>query len=293
LVTPPRRLVYLGSPEAAVPPLRALVESGFEIVLVVSQPDRKRGRGATLTPTPVKATALDLGLPVSERVDDVTDAGADLGVVVAYGRLVRPHVLAALDFVNLHFSLLPRWRGAAPVERAILAGDDQTGVCVMGLEEALDTGPVYACERLAVGPDETADELRARLVEAGSGLLVRTLADGLGEAVPQSGEATYAAKVEASDLQLDWSRPAVELHRLVRIGGAWTTFRGRRLKVVEARLSEVEDGPSRPGTAEATTVVTGEGALELVQVQPEGKAAQPAAAWRNGARPNPDERFGE
>lgn len=292
-MTPPRRLVYLGSPEAAVPPLRALVESGFEIVLVVSQPDRKRGRGATLTPTPVKATALDLGLPVSERVDDVTDAGANLGVVVAYGRLVRPHVLAALDFVNLHFSLLPRWRGAAPVERAILAGDDETGVCVMGLEEALDTGPVYACERLAVGPDETADELRARLVEAGSGLLVRTLADGLGEAVPQSGEATYAAKVEASDLQLDWSRPAVELHRLVRIGGAWTTFRGRRLKVVEARLAEVEDGPSRPGTVEATTVLTGEGALELVRVQPEGKAAQPAAAWRNGARPNPGERFGE
>lgn len=292
-MTPPRRLVYLGSPEAAVPPLRALVDSGFEIVLVVSQPDRKRGRGAMLTPTPVKAAALDLGLPVSERVDDVTDAGADLGVVVAYGRLVRPHVLAALDFVNLHFSLLPRWRGAAPVERAILAGDDETGVCVMGLEEALDTGPVYACKRLAVGPDETADELRARLVEAGSGLLVRTLTDGLGEAVPQSGEATYAAKVEASDLQLDWSRPATELHRLVRIGGAWTTFRGRRLKVVEARLAEVEDGPSRPGTVEATTVLTGEGAMELVRVQPEGKAAQPAAAWRNGARPNPGERFGE
>jgi methionyl-tRNA formyltransferase len=144
-----------------------------------------------------------------------------------------------------------------------------------------------------VGPDETADELRARLVEAGSGLLVRTLADGLGEAVPQSGEATYAAKVEASDLQLDWSRPATELHRLVRIGGAWTTFRGRRLKVVEARLAGVEDGPSRPGTVEVTTVLTGEGALELVRVQPEGKAAQPAAAWRNGARPNPDERFGE
>jgi methionyl-tRNA formyltransferase len=292
-VTRPQRLVYLGSPEAAVPPLRALVDAGFEIALVVSQPDRKRGRGATLTPTPVKTAALDLGLPVSERVDDVTDAGADLGVVVAYGRLVRPHVLAALDFVNLHFSLLPRWRGAAPVERAILAGDDETGVCVMGLEEALDTGPVYACERLAVGPEETAEELRARLVEAGSGLLVRTLADGLGEAVPQAGEATYAAKLEASDLQLDWSRPAVELHRLVRIGGAWTTFRGRRLKVVEARLAEVEDGPSRPGTIEATTVITGEDALELVRVQPEGKAVQPAAAWRNGARPDPGESFGE
>ncbi len=291
-MTPPRRLVYLGSPEAAVPPLRALSDAGFEIVLVVSQPDRKRGRGAALTPTPVKAAALELGLPVSERVDDVTQAGADLGVVVAYGRLVRPHVLDALDFVNLHFSLLPRWRGAAPVERAILAGDDETGVCVMGLEEALDTGPVYACERLAVGPDETADGLRARLVEAGSTLLVRTLTGGLGEAVPQTGEATYAAKLEASDLELDWMRPAVELHRVVRIGRARTTFRGRRLKVVESRLGEATDDLGQPGTIEATTVRTGEGTLELVRVQPEGKATQPAGAWRNGARPTPGERLG-
>ncbi|MBA2437750.1 MAG: methionyl-tRNA formyltransferase, partial [Acidimicrobiia bacterium] len=171
-MTPPRRLVYLGSPAAAVRPLRALVEAGFEIALVVSQPDRRRGRGATRTPTPVKATALDLGLPVSERVDDVIGAGADLGVVVAYGRLIRPPVLAALDFVNLHFSLLPRWRGAAPVERAIFAGDHETGVCVMGLEEGLDTGPVYGCEHLAIGPHESADELRSRLVAAGSDLLV-------------------------------------------------------------------------------------------------------------------------
>ncbi len=291
-MTSPRRLVYLGSPEAAVPPLRALNDAGFEIVLVVSQPDRKRGRGAGLTPTPVKAAAFELGLPVSERVDDVTQAGADLGVVVAYGRLVRPHVLAALDFVNLHFSLLPRWRGAAPVERAILAGDDETGVCVMGLEEALDTGPVYACERLAVGPDETADGLRARLVEAGSTLLVRTLAAGLDEAIPQVGEATYAAKLEVSDLELDWRRPAIELHRVVRIGGAWTTFRGRRLKVMEARPGEATDAWGPPGTLEATTVLTGEGVLELVRVQPEGKAAQPAAAWRNGARPTPGELLG-
>jgi methionyl-tRNA formyltransferase len=194
--------------------------------------------------------------------------------------------------VNLHFSLLPRWRGAAPVERAILAGDDETGVCVMALEETLDTGPVYGCERLPIGPDETADELRARLVSVGSDLLVHTLTTGLGEAVPQEGEPTYAAKLEASDLRLDWDRPAAELHRVVRIGGAWTTFRGRRLKVLQARVIEVEGGPSGPGTIEATTVRTGRGALELIQVQPEGKAAQPAAAWRNGARPAPGEHLG-
>jgi methionyl-tRNA formyltransferase len=291
-MTPPRRLVYLGSPAAAVRPLRALVEAGFEIALVVSQPDRRRGRGATRTPTPVKATALDLGLPVSERVDDVIGAGADLGVVVAYGRLIRTPVLAALDFVNLHFSLLPRWRGAAPVERAIFAGDHETGVCVMGLEEGLDTGPVYGCERLAIGPHESADELRSRLVAAGSDLLVRTLTEGLGEPVAQEGEATYAAKLEASDLKLDWDRSAIELYRMVRVGGAWTTFRGRRLKVLQARLSEVEADQPTPGTIVGTTVAAGEGALELVEVQPEGKAAQPATAWRNGARPAPGDALG-
>lgn len=292
-MTPPRRLVYLGSPAAAVPPLQALLDADFEIALVVSQPDRKRGRGATLTPTPVKVAALDLGLPVSERVDDVLDAGAELGVVVAYGRLVRPHILAAIPFVNLHFSLLPRWRGAAPVERAILAGDDQTGVCVMGLEEGLDTGPVHSCERLPIGPDETAEKLRARLVATGSELLVRTLTAGLGEAVPQEGQPTYAAKLEPADLLLDWDRPAAELHRVVRIGGAWTTFRGRRFKVLQARVGEVGVGRSTPGTIEGTTVGAGRGALELVEVQPEGKAAQSAAAWRNGARPAPGERLGE
>jgi len=291
-MTPPRRLVYLGSPAAAVRPLRTLVEAGFEIALVVSQPDRRRGRGATRTPTPVKATALDLGLPVSERVDDVIGAGADLGVVVAYGRLIRPPVLAALDFVNLHFSLLPRWRGAAPVERAIFAGDHETGVCLMGLEEGLDTGPVYGCEHLAIGPHESAEELRSRLVAAGSDLLVRTLTEGLGEPVAQEGEATYAAKLEASDLKLDWDRSAIELYRMVRVGGAWTTFRGRRLKVLQARLSEVEADQPTPGTIVGTSVAAGEGVLELVEVQPEGKAAQPATAWRNGARPAPGDALG-
>ena len=123
-------------------PLQALVAAGHEVVLVVSQPDKRRGRGGALLPSPVKAAAVELGLPVTERVDDLLDAGAELGVVVAYGRLIHPHVLAVLPMINLHFSLLPRWRGAAPVERAILAGDPVTGVCVMALEEGLDTGPV-------------------------------------------------------------------------------------------------------------------------------------------------------
>lgn len=268
------------------------MDAGWDVALVVSQPDRKRGRGGRLRPTPVKAAAVELGLPVTDRVDDVLDAGADLGVVVAFGRLIRPHVLAELAMVNLHFSLLPRWRGAAPVERAILAGDDETGVCLMRLEEGLDTGPVYACERVGIGPEETADELRTRLVTVGSDLLLATLKAGLSVPAPQEGEPTYAAKLGPEELQLEWSRPAVELHRVVRVGGAWTTFRGRRLKIHRARPVWPGGHAPSPGVLEATVVGAGEGALELVEVQPEGRAPQPAEAWLRGARPAPGERLG-
>ena len=244
-------------------------------------------------PTPVKAAALRLGLAVSERVDDVLDVEADLGVVVAYGRLVRPHVLAALHLVNLHFSLLPRWRGAAPVERALLAGDEETGVCLMRLEEGLDTGPVYACERLRIAPTETVSDLRRRLVDAGTRLLVERLTTGLGEPTAQTGEATYAAKIEPAELRLDWSRPARELGRLVRLEQAWTTFRGRRLKVLAAEPAPPGAGAGlAPGALDGAVVGTGDGALVLTVVQPEGKGPQDAAAWRHGARPAPGEVLG-
>lgn len=260
-------------------------------MLVVSQPDKKRGRGGALVASPVKAAALELGLPVTDRVDDLLDAGAELAVVVAYGRLVRPHVLAVLPMVNIHFSLLPRWRGAAPVERAILAGDPVTGVCVMALEEGLDTGPVYASEERAVGDDETLEELRTALTETGTRLLLDLLDAGLPEPRPQEGEPTYASKLAPEDHHLDWGRPAVELHRVVRLGQAWTTFRGRRLRVVRARRAAAS--ALAPGEIDPVTlrVGTGDGTLELGDVQPEGKGPQPAAAWRNGARIRPGERF--
>jgi methionyl-tRNA formyltransferase len=289
----PRRLVYLGSPDAAVPPLRALVDAGFDIRLVVSQPDRKRGRGGALLPSPVKAAALELGLPVSDRVDDVLEVGAELGVVVAFGKLVKPHVLEQLPMVNLHFSLLPRWRGAAPVERALLAGDTETGVGVMQLEAGLDTGGLHAEERVPIGPEETADELRARLVAVGTELLVRTLTAGLGEPVPQVGEPTYAAKLDPAELEIDWTRPATEVHRLVRLGRAWTTFRGKRLKVLAARLAPAAGAVPGPGAVDGLLVGTAEGALEVVTVQPEGKGPQAASDWRNGSRPQPGERLGD
>lgn len=282
------RLAFLGSPPPAVPFLQALVDAGHDVALVVSQPDKRRGRGGQLMPSPVKAAALELGLPVSDKVDDVLDAGVELGVVVAFGRLIKPHVLERVPMINVHFSLLPRWRGAAPVERAILEGDAQSGVCVMELEEGLDTGPVYGCETLAIGEDETADALRDRMVAAGVPLLLGVLERGLGTPEPQEGEATYAAKLSHDDHRLDWSGPTDRLHRVVRVGRAWTTFRGRTFHV----LAAVPDGNGlAPGVIDGVRVGTGDGALRLLEVQPEGRARQDAAAWRNGARVEPGERF--
>jgi methionyl-tRNA formyltransferase len=261
--------------------------------MVVTRGDRRRGRGPAAGPSPVKVAAFKLGLPVTERIDDVIDAGADLGVVVAFGRLIRPHVLAALPMVNLHFSLLPRWRGAAPVERAILAGDTETGVCLMRLEEGLDTGPIHGCRRVPIRPDETADELRAALVEEGTDLLLQQLRDGLAPPVPQEGTPTYAAKIEPAELQLDWTRPAAELNRVVRLGRAWTMFRGRRLRVLRARVVPVPAGHrTEPGELTGLIVATGQDGLELIELQPEGKLLMPAGQWHNGARPAPGERLG-
>lgn len=264
-----RRLAYLGTPQMAVPPLRALVQAGHEIAVVVTRVDKRRGRGGELSPSPVKAAALELGLPVSHSVDDVLGNGIELGVVVAFGQIIKPHVLAEVPMVNIHFSLLPRWRGAAPVERALLAGDNETGTCLMAVEEGLDTGGVYDEVRLPIGPRATADDLRRDLVALGTEQLVRCLAGPLPQPVPQVGEPLYAAKIRPEELRLDWSRPAVELDRLVRLGGAWTTFRGKRVKVLAAEL--VDDR------------------LEPTRVQPEGKGPMNAADFLRGARPEPGE----
>ncbi len=287
----PTRLAYLGTPAIAVAPLRALVAAGFDVAVVVTGEDKRRGRGGATTPTPVKAAAIDLGLPVAHDLDAALAAGADLGVVVAYGRILRRPFLEALPCVNLHFSLLPRWRGAAPVERALLAGDDRTGVCVMAVEEGLDTGGVYARAEVPIGPPATAADLAGELSALGAGLLVDALRTGLGAPAPQEGEPTYAHKLGPADLRLDWDRSAAELDRIVRVGGAWTTFRGRRLKVLAAHpTDEATAGP--PGALHGDRVATGAGALVLATVQPEGKAAVAVDAWRNGARPAAGEALG-
>jgi methionyl-tRNA formyltransferase len=286
------KLAFLGTPEVAAGTLRALVEAGHDVVAVVTRADTRRSRGPASSPSPVKAAATELGLPVVYKPADIVALRPELGVVVAYGRLIKPDVLAQVPMVNVHFSLLPRWRGAAPVERAILAGDPETGVCLMQLEEGLDTGPVYARATTPIRREETADELRARLGRIGTDLLLRSLAEGLPVPVPQEGDPTYAAKLEPAELQLDFTLPAEVVDRSVRVGRAWTTFRGKRLLVRRARVLGDGQGLSA-GQIQGNKVGTAEGVLELQLVQPEGKPVMDGAAWARGARPAPDERLGQ
>ena len=309
LAVPPteiRRIAFLGSPQAAVPSLLALVEAGFELPVVITQPDRRRGRGAKKVPTAVKAAALDHGIAVAEDPDVLMDCEIDLAVVVAFGRIISRSLLEQVPMVNVHFSLLPRWRGAAPVERAILAGDQTTGVCIMRVAEGLDEGPLYSCEETAIGSEETANELTERLARIGAELLVATLQHPLPPPVSQTGSVTYADKLDRSENQLDFASPAAELHRQVRVGRAWTTFRSSRLVVDSASPVDgpaIPAGPSRtPGaltlsdddTSRPPAVLagTGDGTLELLVVKPEGRRAMTALDWWNGAQPTSDERLG-
>ena len=280
LAVPPtsiKRIAFLGTPDVSATALRALAAADFDIPIVVSRPDKRRGRGSKLIPSPVKAAAEELGLPVTDELSDVASVPIDLAVVVAYGRIIPVSLLQQIPMVNIHFSLLPRWRGAAPVERAILAGDSQTGVCLMEVAEGLDEGGVYASETIDIGENESAVELRARLAEVGAELLVKTLTSGLGDAVPQVGETTYAAKIVRSESKLDFTRSALELHRRVRVGRAWVQFRGKRLGIeATAVLAGSADDASEEGwptdgapgelhrrSGEAPLVSTTSGLLEL------------------------------
>ncbi|NCY16925.1 MAG: methionyl-tRNA formyltransferase [Actinobacteria bacterium] len=286
----PRRIAYLGTPELAVPTLVAIHEAGFEIPLVVTRPDRRRGRGGALSPSPVKAAALERGLQVTDDLEDLRGPEVDLAVVVAYGRIIPTSLLEMIPMVNLHFSLLPRWRGAAPVERALLAGDTRTGVCLMEVAEGLDTGAVFDVTEVEIAADDTLDSLRTRLVDLGTEMVLRALIDGFAEPQPQIGEPVHAAKIDPSELELDWNASAERLSRVVRLGGAWTIFRGRRLKVWSARVLSRSDLAA--GALDGVVVGTADGALELLEVQAEGRGRVPATQWRNGAQPSAGDRLG-
>ena len=294
------RLVFLGTPEAAVEPLGALVRAGHDVALVVTRADKRRGRGGALVPSPVKRAAIALGLEVTDSLDTALSVGAELGVVVAYGRIIPVAVLERLPMVNLHFSLLPRWRGAAPVERAILEDDAETGVCLMAVEAGLDTGGIYAEVTTTIRDDETAEELRSRLVALGCGLLDEHLTQGrAGLPLPrdQVGTPSYAEKILPGERELRWEEPAAQLRRVVRIGRAFTTFRRHRLGVLAAARVPDEDGlvppAGDPGGLDGVDVWAGGGSrLRLVTVHPEGKRPMAADEWIRGARPEPGERLG-
>jgi methionyl-tRNA formyltransferase len=264
-------LVFLGSPQVSADVLRVLVVDGHDIKLVITAPDRRRGRGGETSPTPVGAAAAELGLPVSYDTNDAATCGAMLGVVVAYGEIIRPHVLSVTPMVNLHFSLLPRWRGAAPVERAILSGDIETGVCVMEVVEALDAGGLYASASIPITHETTASSLTTELGAIGANLLLSCLENGLGEPAPQVGEVTYAAKMTADDRHIDWTQPNEVVLRTVRIGGAWTTWRGERFRIHDAQVVD--------------------GAIIPLLVQPAGKPKMSFDDWVRGARPEDGEWF--
>ena len=285
----------------AVPPLDALVAAGFDVVAVLTRPDAPLGRKRVLTPSPVAARAAELGIPIirAAKVDtsvtkQIAAAAPDVAAIVAYGGLIpRP----ALDvprhgWINLHFSLLPAWRGAAPVQRSLIAGDDVTGAVTFLLEEGLDTGPVFGTLTEAVRPDDTAGALLGRLSHSGAVLLTQTLSAvdaGRAAAVPQQGDVSVAPKLTLEDGRLDWRQPALAIGRRARgvtpEPGAWTTLEGQRIKLEPVILRP--GGPAlQPGqlVLEGRSVLVGTGShpVELTRIQPSGKKMMTAADWARG-----------
>jgi len=285
------RLVFMGSPDFSVPVLDALVSAGHQIACVYCQPPRPAGRGKKDRPTPVHARALELGLPVrhptslrhAEVQQEFAALQADVAVVVAYGLILPQAVLDAPRHgcLNIHASLLPRWRGAAPIHRAIMAGDAETGICIMQMEAGLDTGPVLLRLATPIGENETTGALHDRLSVLGAKGILQALAD-LGQLLPspQPGVGVcYAEKIDKSEACVNWARPAVDLHRQIRglspFPGAWTLIDGARVKLLGAELAT---GTGAPGTVldEGLRIACGEGALRITRLQRAGKAAQDA-----------------
>ena len=296
------RLAFMGTPDFAVPSLAELIASGHEIVAVYSQPPRPKGRGQKLTPSPVHAFAETMGLPVftpesmkaSDAIAAFQSLDLDAACVVAYGQILKAEVLDAprLGCFNLHGSLLPRWRGAAPIQRAIMAGDAQTGVQIMQMGVGLDEGPILLTELMDIRADDTAATLSERMSHVGAGLWPRALAAiERGSVTPseQVGEPTYAKKITPAEARIDWTRPAAEVDAHIRglspFPGAWFEAPSETGPVrVKALLSALADGSGAPGETldDALTVACGDGAVRLIRVQREGKAAQSADEMLRG-----------
>lgn len=289
------KLVFMGTPEFSVPVLESLA-AAHEVVAVYTQPPRPAGRGKADRPTPVHQKALELGLPVRHpaRLKSPEDQaefaafGADVAVVVAYGLILPQTVLDAprLGCLNIHASLLPRWRGAAPIHRAIMAGDAETGICIMQMEAGLDTGPVLLREATAIGAEETTAELHDRLSAMGARLIVDALArlpDLRAEPQPDDG-VTYAAKIDKAEARVDFNRPAAEVDRQIRglspFPGAWVEIAGERVKLLRSRLARGHGAPGQ--VLDGFTIACGSGAVEVLVAQREGKRPMPVAELLKG-----------
>lgn len=307
------RVLFAGTPDVAVPSLRAVLGSRHEVIAVLTRPDAPAGRGRRLTPSPVAEVAEEAGIEIlrpqrprdPEFLARLGELAPDCAPIVAYGGLIPPAALEVPKhgWVNLHFSLLPAWRGAAPVQHAVLAGDDITGACTFELEEGLDTGPVYGTVTETVQPTDTSGDLLHRLSLSGAELLVRTLdgiEDGSLRAQPQPADGvSLAPKLTVEDAQVDWTAPAMRVDRVIRgctpAPGAWTTFRGERLKLRPVALERGRNGLA-PGELvvekSGVRVGTGSHAVVLGDVQPQGKKAMPATDWARGIRLDAGERLG-
>ncbi|MEX0338516.1 MAG: methionyl-tRNA formyltransferase [Arenibacterium sp.] len=291
------RVVFMGTPEFSVPVLDALVEAGHDICAVYCQPPRPAGRGKKERPSPVQARAEDLGLSVRHPLSlkDETAQGAfaaldaDVAVVVAYGLILPQSVLdmPKRGCLNIHASLLPRWRGAAPIHRAIMSGDRETGVCIMQMEAGLDTGPVLLREATAIGESETTGILHDRLSIMGAGLIVSALArlDDLQPEPQRAVGVTYAEKIDKAEARIDWTRPAAEVVRLIHglspFPGAWCDINGTRVKILQAKVA---DGAGVPGEVldDDLLLACGSGAIRPIRLQRAGKAAQEREEFLRG-----------
>jgi methionyl-tRNA formyltransferase len=304
----PLRLVFAGTPEFAVPALQVLIDAGYDLAAVYTQPDRPAGRGRKLHQSPIKSLALRHGLTVRQPVSLKRDPQAraelralapDLMVVVAYGLILPVSVLEAprLGCVNVHASLLPRWRGAAPIQRAVLAGDPVSGVCIMRMEAGLDTGPVYLCREVALEPRETGGSLHDKLADLGARALIEALpgiADGSRVPEPQDGAlATYAHKLDKAEARIDWGRSAAVIERQVRAFDPWpvaqTSLKGEPLRIWSAQASDGPGTGTSPGDVVAAdktgiAVATGDGLLRITRLQPSGKRPMDASDFINARR---------
>ena len=293
------KLVFMGTPNFSVPALKALAQSNHQICAVYSQPPRPAGRGKKLRLSDVHKEALDLGLPVHNPTNFKSDKDrtifrklkADIAIVVAYGLILPNQILSAPKFgcLNIHASLLPRWRGAAPIQRAIMEGDDETGVCIMKMEEGLDTGPILSSRKIQIKENDNAKILSERLSLVGSKLIVEVL-DALSEFKAYSQSAagvTYARKIEKSETKIDWSLPAKTINRKIRalspFPGAWTEINGERIKLLASKVINKENEPGMV-LDKGFSIACGQKAVEITEAQRPGKSAQKSDVFLRGFR---------